>query len=576
MTAPLSFTGAAWLPALGDEALAERLSRRLGLHPALAACLSQRGAEDEDAALRLLHPDMHALHPPELMLGLPEGLERLRRALAEGEHVRVVTDYDVDGTTSSLILQAALGVLGGRQVSYHIPDRMDEGYGFSVRAADKAAEDGVGLIVTADIGVRDQAAVQRAAERGVDVIVCDHHLPAGQPVPEGAVAVLCPPQDGCPYPNKALAACGVSFKLAQALLAGHPAEDRLLRSLLKLAAIGTVADVVDLSTPENRAIVSLGLVALNEDRHSPGLDALLRVAGVTRGSIDASDLGYRVGPRINAAGRVASATAVVELLTTRDPSRARRRAEELDRLNGERRRIQDRMLRAAEEQVPSPLPAFIVVWGREEAGWHRGVAGIVASRIRDRFNRPCAVVAVTPTGATGSVRSIPQVHALEALSSAEDLLSRFGGHPAAAGFSLPAEALPALAQRLSEAASAQLDGQTPALERRFDVALSPQEVDRGLQEALQRLGPFGKGNPTPRLLLRGARLEGLRVLKDKHLKGRLAGSQGVDVIWWGGAEHRGALERARQPELLGKLDVNVWQGVARLQVVLEDGREGLG
>jgi single-stranded-DNA-specific exonuclease len=335
-------------------------------------------------------------------------------------------------------------------VSYHIPSRFDEGYGFSVRAAQQAAEDGVGLVVTADIGVRDHAAIEAARSRGLGVLVCDHHLPAGAAVPQDAI-VLCPPQAGDAYPNRSLAACGVSLKLAQALLREHPKRDGVIRSLLKLAAIGTVADMVSLGTLENRAIVALGLRELAQGPHHPGLQALLEVSGLTGGDarIDEAALGFRIGPRINAAGRVAEATLVVQLLTERDPARARALAERLDALNTERRDIQKRLVEGCLAAIPDPPPPFVLLSGREDEGWHRGVVGIVASRVKDELERPVAVVSIQGEWAVGSVRSVGGVHAVRALDSVSDLLAKYGGHPAAAGFTVRTADLDALRERLS-------------------------------------------------------------------------------------------------------------------------------
>jgi single-stranded-DNA-specific exonuclease len=406
----------------------------------------------------------------------------------------------------------------------------------------------------------------------MDVLVLDHHLPPGEDVPSDATAVLCPPQISCSYPNTSLAACGVSFKVAQAMLASHVSRDRILRSMLKLAAIGTVADVVDLLTQENRAIVALGLQALNEDRHSPGLASLLRVAGVTQGSITSRELGFRIGPRINAAGRMETATRVVELLTTGDPESAKAQAEQLDELNTQRRSVQEAMLSHAMRQVPDPPPPFIVVAEIDGPNWHRGVSGIVAARLRDTHNRPAAVIAINPGGATGSARSIPEVHAVRCLEAASDLLDRFGGHPAAAGFSLQPEKVAALRERLAAAATEQLNGKSPALIHRADAAVPVQEADFSLLRALDGLAPHGKGNPEPLLLLKGGTVRNTRLIKEKHLKGSLwAGGQKVDFIWWGGGQHRAAVE-GQQVEVLAKLGVNVWQGIERLQLTVEDAR----
>lgn len=573
--APVSFTGATWVLRGADPHKVELLAGRLGIAAPLARCMVMRGATDVPSAMRFLNPTLEALHDPYRMHGMELAVERLRRATRDAESIRVVTDYDVDGTTSSLILQGTLRLLGNARVSYHIPHRFEEGYGFSVQAAEAAAADGVQLIVTADIGVKDHAAVTRARELGVDVVIVDHHLPPGEDVPRDANVVLCPPQKACRYPNKALAACGVSLKLAQALLAEHPQRAAILESMLKMAAIGTVADVVDLLDGENRAIVALGLRALNQTRHSPGLEALLRVAGTAPGHITAYDLGFRVGPRVNAAGRVASATAVVELLTARDPARAEQLAVELDAMNKERQAIQDRMLRLAASQVPDTLPPFLVVWGKEEDGWHRGVAGIVASRLRDRHNRPTAVIACGPDGATGSVRSIPEVHAVEALERVADLLDRFGGHPAAAGLSLPTENLNELRERIAQVSWEMLGRRTPELKRQVDLVIESRFLDRRLHDDLALLGPHGKGNQRPRLCVRDARLVGLRILKERHLKARLAvgpDQPPLEVIWWNGAQHADALSCGRAVQLLGCLELNVWRGQATLQLNVEDAR----
>lgn len=571
----LSWTGATWTLAPVEDDQVDALAQELVLDPIASRCLWLRGGTSPEPARRILSPSLANLHDPHAIFQMDIALERLGQALRDQEHVRVVTDYDVDGTTSSLILQSTLRVLGLETLSYHIPDRMDEGYGFSIRAAEQAAADGVALIVTADIGVKDHASVTRARELGVDVIICDHHLPPDTDVPADATAVLCPPQAGCDYPNPALAACGVSLKLAQALLADHPKRDAILFSQLKLAAIGTVADVVDLSTPENRAIVSLGLESLNRGRHAPGLSALIQCAGLEPGNIRSSDLGFRIGPRINAAGRMASATAVIELLTTRDGQQAAVLAQRIEGLNKDRRQVQDRLLRLALDELGEEPPPFIVVGGPEAEGWHRGVVGIVAARLRDKHHRPAAVISIQGEHARGSVRSTPQVHAVQALDAASDLLERYGGHPAAAGFSCRADAIPALQARLAEQALALTGGEVPPPTRTIDATLPATALDRRLHDALAQLAPHGKGNPAPRLAIRG-RLGTTRQLKETHLKARLEGPlQPVDLIWWGAAEeHQERWKRGAQVEILGTVGLNVWRGRETLQVTVDDVRDG--
>lgn len=571
MSDALSFTGARWTLQAADPDLVRRLATS-GLRDATARCLAVRGGE---SPRRLDPPTLADLHDPYAMHHMGEAVDRLRKAARDRQRVRIITDYDVDGTTSSLILQATLRLIAPEVVlDYHIPDRFVDGYGFSVAAAGKAADDGIDLLVTADIGVRDHASVARARESGVDVLICDHHLPAGASVPDEAI-VLCPPQLACSYPNRALAACGVSTKLAQAMLAGHPKADAILRSLLKLAAIGTIADLVPLNTPENRAIVALGLQELNGGRHHPGLQALLDLCRLDAGPITETDLAFRVAPRINAAGRIAQATHVVDLLTTPDPMRARQLARQLEELNQERRQVQHALVDQALAAAADVEHPFIVVSGREEDGWHRGVIGIVAARLKDEMHRPCAVVSIQGDLAVGSVRSVAGVHAVQALESASDLLLRFGGHPAAAGFSLPAADLPALQARLTAWMEAHTEEAILVPEREVDAVLRPDELDDALLHDLTRLAPFGMGNPEPRLMVRAPRPGGLRRMgkQQQHLRWELSrpGGASVEIVWWSRADLADQLLQG-PVELLGKLEHSSFHGQRSLRFVVTDAR----
>jgi single-stranded-DNA-specific exonuclease len=564
---PPSLTGARWSLLPLDPAL----PLRTDVPPAVARLLALRGIDLDGGWLA---PSRAHLHDPFAMANMDAAVERLRRAARDGERLRILTDYDVDGTTSSLILQAALQVAApGLVVDYHIPDRFTEGYGFSELAARRAAEDGVGLLVTADVGVRDHAAVEAARAGGVDVLVCDHHLPPGADVPRGAI-VLCPPQASCSYPNRALAACGVSTKLAEALLADHPRHDAVLGSLIKLAAIGTIADMVSVATPENRALVALGLDALNHGRHGPGLQALLDVAGAKAGAIDEQTLGWQLAPRINAAGRLARATHVVELLTERDPSRAAALARQLDELNKERREVQAALVDRVLARIGDPPDPFVVVAGPEAEGFHRGVVGIVAARVRELVHRPVAIVSVIGDLAVGSVRSGPRVHAVRALDAVADLLVKYGGHPGAAGFTCRAADLDRVRERLGAHVLAHADDDTLVEEHVIDAEVGPDELDDELYGALRRLAPFGVGHPEPKLLLRGVRLVDVRTMgaDGTHVKGRLAreGSP-LEVVGWRWAEHAAAL-RDRPVDLVATLQASTWLGRRRLQLVLVDAR----
>ncbi len=571
-----SLTGARWVETPCDEPRATDLARHTGLSAPAARVLAQRWEGQPGEPSRWIEPELGHLHDPYAMLHMSAAVDRLRSALRRREKIRVVTDYDVDGTTSSLVLQAALKLVEPQvELSYHIPSRFDEGYGFSPRAARKAAEDGVGLVVTADIGVRDHAAVEEARSAGVDVLVCDHHLPAGAAVPKDAL-VLCPPQQGDAYPNRSLAACGVSLKVAQALLESHPKRDTLVRSMLKLAAIGTVADMVSLGTLENRAIVSLGLQELNRGGHSPGLAALLAASRLDPGQIDETSLGFRIGPRINAAGRVAEAGLVVELLSCRDPERATQLAQRLEALNTERRDLQRRLVgQTLETLSEGEPPPFVVLAGKEEEGWHRGVVGIVASRVKDEVERPVAVISIQGELAVGSVRSVPGVHAIQALDSVADLLVKYGGHPAAAGFTVRAADLDQLRERLCAfVASTVPQGELVPI-RRFDAVVPRRELDRRLSDELAKLGPYGMGNPAPRLLVPGVQPFGVQVrgADQRLLKFLVAGGgdRAIEAVWWDRAPLADALQQGPVDVLCG-FGVHTWNGQQRLQLSVVDVR----
>ena len=563
-----SLTGFNWRPqaARSDTPLAD------------PKAIAQTCAENQWSEEQLNDPDWFTphigqLHDPKEMHGMPQAVERLKFALDNNQRIRIITDYDVDGTTSSLILQATLRILHPTvALDYHIPGRFDEGYGFSTIAAQRAADDNIELIITADIGIRDQAAVSLATTHNVDVLICDHHLPPGSDVPQGAV-VLCPPQKDCDYPNPHLAACGVSLKLAQAMLCEHPRFEQIFNSMLKLAAIGTVADMVPLTTAENRAIVTLGLRELNEARHGAGLDALLQAANAKRGQIDEGTIGYQIGPRINAAGRMADAKIVVQMLNCRQPQQARELAKRVDTMNRERKAVQEKLSKQALEQISEPAPPFILVAGKESDGWHRGVVGIVASRIMRSTHRPTAVISIQPEQAVGSMRSIDGVHCVQLLDSVADLLLKYGGHPKAAGFSLLEEHLEAFETRLIQAVENTAKAEDLVPVHTYSVHIHAEALTLALLAELKRLGPFGIGNPKPVFLLKNIPAKNLRTLSEgKHLKFQIrAGSGTVDVLWWNQGDRLDAIAN-HNVDLLGTLSVNIWNGRQTVQFIVQDAR----
>lgn len=480
-----------------------------------------------------LSPGMEQFYDPFLLLDMDRACARIFRAVSRQEPIRIVTDYDVDGTTSSLIIQAALRILGHRELSYHIPHRKEEGYGFSLAASQKAVADGIGLVITADIGVRDEAAIAYAKAHGVDVIVLDHHLLEGCTVPPSAYAVVCPPQARCRYPNSSLAACGISIKLAQALLKENPRCDQYIRSMCKLAALGTVADVVSLRELENRAIVATGLAALNHDDNNAGISALLNVSNLAPGYVDASKIAFNLAPKINAAGRMSTATLVIELINAKNRVQAQGLAEQLRMFNNERKNIQEFMVKTAELELSGCDAPFLFVVREESDTWHAGIAGIVAGRLRERFNRPVAVATFEGEFVVGSIRSTPGVHALEALVSVRDLLVKYGGHRAAAGMTFYRKNLERIRERLSQNAVMQLHGMPEMIEETYIADFSLKDISTALFDDLDRLEPCGSKNPRPFIRIRDVNIKNVMACKNGSMRAILQGDQIALVAWIG-------------------------------------------
>ncbi len=492
--------------------------------PVICRLLVARGITTGEAAHQYLNPSLDHLHSPRLMLGMDKGAERLRRAIANREQVLIYGDYDVDGTTAVVILKTAIELCGG-SADFHVPHRIREGYGMKDDVIERAAAAGVSLIISVDTGIRAFAAAETAHRLGVDLIVTDHHLPEGDGVPH-AFAVLNPNQAGCGYPCKALCGAGVAFKLAQLLLE-ESGRARLLPSFLKMVAIATIADAVPL-VGENRVFAKLGLDGLRHPVNA-GLKALLEVAALSPGKISASDVGFRIAPRLNAAGRMDVAQDVIELFSVKDEQRAREIAARLNQLNSDRQQEERRIFEAVEERLaaaPDVRDTYCLVVDGDS--WHRGVIGIAATRVVERYGRPALVLSRENGEAYGSGRSIPAFHLLDALESCREMFTRFGGHAHAVGFSLPCERVPALRAALDRYARERL---TPAdFERvlEYDGELPLSEITPALYQSLQRLEPFGMENSEPVFVARRARLAyPPKTLKDKHVKMRLVANDGT-------------------------------------------------
>jgi len=483
-----------------DELATARLAQALSIHPLAARVLSTRGLAEPAAAARFLSPRLEDLPDPFTMKGMEAAVGRIVRAIEGGERIACYGDYDVDGVTSTTLLSGFLRAAGA-EVSTYVPHRLVEGYGLNAAAVQRLAGEGARLIVTLDCGITSVAEVAEATRLGVDVVVVDHHtVPVELPA---ASAILNPHQLGCAYPSRHLAAVGVTFNLALALRRrlrergrfGPSRPEPNLREALDLVALGTVADVVPL-VEVNRLLVCFGLVELGKARR-PGIRSLLRVAGIAAGEVTAAQVGFRLGPRINAAGRLDDAGRGVRLLSTSDPATADALAEELDRENRARQEIERQML---EEALSDAAP--LVAGGARglvlsRPGWHPGVVGIVAARIVERFHRPAVLVGVTDGVGRGSGRSIERFHLHDALSACSSHLQRFGGHRHAAGVTIDPGAIAAFRDAFERHAASVLRDDDLVPRTRIEGWVDGAMLDERAATDLERLAPFGAGNPEP-------------------------------------------------------------------------------
>jgi single-stranded-DNA-specific exonuclease len=509
---------------------AAALAKSARLPQVLAELLASRGITQPSEAFAFLNPEVAQLNDPFLMLGMDAAVERLERAIAVREPVLLYGDYDVDGTTAVVLLKTAIEMLGGI-ARFHVPHRLLEGYGLQSSVLEAAYAEGARLVITVDTGMRAFAEAETARRLGLDLIITDHHLlAAGDSVPP-ALAILNPNQPDCAYPEKFLCGAAIAMKLAQAILERRDparAREKTVPSFLKMAAIATIADAVPLKG-ENRVIAALGLRELRRPAGA-GLRALFAAAALDPAAkpISAFDVAFRLAPRINAAGRMDVASEVVELFTTHDAARAAELAAKLERLNRERRDTETTALTAidavlcVDSQSGAELAAdrLLVIDGD---GWHRGVIGILASRVVERTAKPAIVVSVEDGIAYGSGRSVDGFQLLNAIESCADLFTRFGGHAFAVGFALPAAALPELKRRLRLYANEHLAAREPEQVLRIHAELPLDRVTPVLAGWLRKLEPFGHGNPEPVFVARRVRLlSSPRVMKERHLRLELA------------------------------------------------------
>ena len=523
-----------WVLAEPNPEQSASLASEARLPLVLAELLVARGITTATEASAFLNPEPSHLHDPFLMLGMSVAVDRLERAIAAREPILLYGDYDVDGTVAVVLLKTAIEMLAPRAnlARFHVPHRLRDGYGMQSSVLESAHAEGVRVVVTVDTGMRAFAEAETARRLGLDLIITDHHLPDANDALPAALAILNPNQAGCPYPEKSLCGAAIALKLAQALLEKSdrvrrdPARlrEKTLPSFLKMAAIATIADAVPLHG-ENRTIAALGLRELRRPAGA-GLRALFAAAALDPASkqITAFDVAFRLAPRINAAGRMDIASEIIELFTTRDSHRAAELAAKLERLNRERRDVEAAALTIIEARLCSDeeiiADRLLVIDGD---GWHRGVIGILASRVVERTAKPAIVVSVEDGVAYGSGRSVDGFPLLAAIESCADLFTRFGGHAFAVGFALPAEKLPDLKLRLRTYASIHLAAREPERLLRIHAELPLDRITPVLAGWLSKLEPLGHGNPEPIFIARNARFVAPpRIMKAQHLRLELA------------------------------------------------------
>ena len=502
------------------------LARDARLPQVLAELLIARGVTTAAEAFAFLNPDLAHLHDPLLMLGMDCAVDRLDSAITAHETILLYGDYDVDGTVAVVLLKTAIEMLGGN-VRFHVPHRLRDGYGMQSSVLEAAYAEGVRLVITVDTGMRAFAEAETARRLGLDLIITDHHLAEAHDQLPDALAILNPNQPGCTYPEKSLCGAAIALKLAQALLERHNAarfREKTLLSFLKMAAIATIADAVPLRG-ENRTIAALGLRELCRPVGC-GLRALFATAALDPATkqLTGYDIAFRLAPRINAAGRMDVASEVIELFSTRDASRAAELANKLERLNRERRDVEADALAKIDARLESDAELsadrLLLVDGD---GWHRGVIGILASRVVERTAKPAIVVSVEDGVAHGSGRSVDGFPLLAAIESCAGLFTRFGGHAFAVGFALPAASLPELKRRLRLYAEEHLAVREPERLLRIHAALPLDRITPVLAGWLRKLEPLGHGNPEPVFVARHVRLVAApRIMKERHLRLELA------------------------------------------------------
>jgi single-stranded-DNA-specific exonuclease len=545
----------------------DALARALSIPPAIARVLVNRKILTEGAARSFLYGDVDDLHDPYLMKGMDLAVARVEKAVAEGEKILVFGDYDVDGVLSTVMLMKALASMGAK-VEYFIPERLTDGYGIKDEHVEIPVQKGAGLVISVDCGVKAVEFTARARQKGIDVIITDHHRP-GDELPD-AVAVLNPVLADSGYPETNLAGVGVAFKLIQALLA-RAGKDAGLPHYLKLVSIGTVADVAELKG-ENRLFVKHGLAGLGNVSNS-GLRSLIEICGLGRRKINEGDLGFRIGPRINAAGRMGFTDLAVRLFFSESPEESLALVQKLDDLNSQRQKTEEKIFNEAREKVEERgLDGKYKCLVLGSPDWHRGVIGIVASKLKDRFHRPVILFACEDGQAHGSGRSISEVPLIDLIEDCRHLFLSYGGHRLAVGCTLPVERMAAFKETLNPLAEARIPEDSLKRKLRIDGPLEFTGVDGRFLETFSLLFPFGVGNPKPMFVAENVEvISEPQVLQRKHLK-FLARQNGrvLEALCWDKADWRHVVRRGSRVSLAFSLMMSEYLGEQKINLSIED------
>jgi single-stranded-DNA-specific exonuclease len=569
-SAPVARPRARWiLPEQPDPALVRSLCDELLLPEPICRLLASRGHAPADVAKRYLRPRLDQLLPPEQLLDLARAVERVVRAIRDGETILVHGDYDVDGISSTTLLTRAFRALNAKVVPF-IPRRLADGYDLTEAGVRAAQDAGATVVVTCDCGTSAVAPVQMLQEAGIDVIISDHHLPGGD-LPN-AYAILNPKRPGCGSEDKDLAAVGVAFKLALAVTRALGGNENVVYGMLDLVALATIADIAPLRG-ENRVFARYGLKMLAETKNL-GLRALIRSAGLEGKPLTAGRIGFILAPRLNAVGRLGHALRGVDLLTAESEHEANVIARELEELNARRQEIDRVTLEQARRRVLAldlEETYGIVI---AEDGWHPGVIGIVASRIVEEFGRPTILIALDGEEGKGSGRSISRFDLHAGIGSCRQLLTRFGGHRSAAGVTIARDRVDEFGRCFNDAARAALSPDDLVPELRIDLEVALADLTPGFEALLRHLEPCGVGNPSPMLLTRGVRLAAPpRIVGQGGLKLRLrTEDEPLEAIGWSLGHRVGEIDVDRPLDIVFRLERDEYQGVSRLQAKLADFR----